>query len=131
MSEHIVSRTVYFVIFGALLVLTFLTVVAANFDFGAMNDVVAMTIAVAKAMLVILFFMHVRYSSRLIWVVVAGAFFWLGILLVLTMADYLSRGWFGTKPAELPRERSRIERVYPPVHPNKAPAGLFEVSSLN
>jgi cytochrome c oxidase subunit 4 len=123
MSEHIVSRTVYFMVFGALLVLTFLTVVAANFDFGAMNDVVAMTIAVAKAMLVILFFMHVRYSSRLIWVVVAGAFFWLGILLVLTLGDYMSRGWFGTKPAELPRDSSRIERLYSPTatHDRLAP----------
>jgi cytochrome c oxidase subunit 4 len=124
MSEHIVSRTVYFMVFGALLVLTVLTVVAANFNFYAMNDVIAMTIAVAKAMLVILFFMHVRYSSRLIWVVVAGAFFWLGILLVLTMADYLSRGWFGTKPAELPHDRSRIERLSSPgaPHDRLAPA---------
>ena len=131
MSEHIVSRTVYFMVFGALLVLTVLTVVAANFNFYAMNDVIAMTIAVAKAMLVILFFMHVRYSSRLIWVVVAGAFFWLGILLVLTMADYLSRGWFGTKPAELPHDRSRIERLYSPgaPHDRLAPAPAHDLTA--
>src|SRR5215208_4112715 len=95
MSEHIVPRTTYFGVFGALLVLTAVTVAAANFDFGPMNDVVAMTIAVTKMMLVLLFFMHVRYSSRLIWVVVA-MFFWLLILLLLTLTDYTSRDWFGS-----------------------------------
>ncbi len=95
MSEHIVPRTTYFGVFGALLVLTALTVIAANFNFGKMNDIVAMTIAVTKMMLVLLFFMHVRYSSRLIWVIVASMFFWLLILLLLTLTDYTSRGWFG------------------------------------
>jgi cytochrome c oxidase subunit 4 len=95
MSEHIVPRSIYFTVFGALLVLTAVTVAAANFNFGPMNDVVAMTIAVTKMMLVLLFFMHVRYSSRLIWVVVAGMFFWLIILLALTLTDYTSRDWFG------------------------------------
>ena len=96
MSEHIVPRSTYFLVFGALIVLTAVTVIAANFDFGAMNDVVAMTIAVTKMMLVLLFFMHVRYSSRLIWVIVASMFFWLIILLALTLTDYTSRGWFGS-----------------------------------
>ncbi len=96
MSEHIVPRTTYFGVFGALLVLTALTVVAANINFGRMNDVIAMTIAVTKMMLVLLFFMHVRYSSRLIWVIVASMFFWLLILLLLTMTDYTSRDWFGS-----------------------------------
>jgi cytochrome c oxidase subunit 4 len=95
MSEHIVPRSTYFLVFGALIVLTAVTVVAANFDFGALNDVVAMTIAVTKMMLVLLFFMHVRYSSRLIWVIVASMFFWLVILLALTLTDYTSRDWFG------------------------------------
>ena len=99
MSEHIVSRKIYYVVFGALMLGTILTVVAANVDFGAltgfapMNDIIAMTIAVAKAMLVILFFMHVRYGSRLIMVAVAAGFFWLGIMLVLTLSDYQSRRW--------------------------------------
>ena len=96
MSEHIVPRSTYFLVFGALIVLTAVTVIAANFDFGAMNDVVAMTIAVTKMMLVLLFFMHVRYSSRLIWVIVASMFFWLLILLSLTLTDYTSRGWFSS-----------------------------------
>ena len=95
MSEHIVPRTTYFVVFAALLVGTAITVFAANQDFGRMNDVVAMTIAVTKMMLVLLFFMHVRYSSRLIWVIVASMFFWLLILLLLTLTDYTSRDWFG------------------------------------
>ena len=101
MSEHIVSRKVYYVIFAALMVGTVLTVVAAQFDFGRilgetfrpLNDVIALTIAVSKAMLVILYFMHVRYSPRLTWVAVAGGFFWLAILLILTLSDYITRGW--------------------------------------
>jgi cytochrome c oxidase subunit 4 len=96
MSEHIVPRKTYFTVFGALLVFTALTVFAANQDFGRMNDVVAMTIAVTKMMLVLLFFMHVRYSSRLIWVIVASMFFWLLILLLLTLTDYTSRDWFSS-----------------------------------
>jgi cytochrome c oxidase subunit IV len=94
MSEHIVPRSTYFAVFGALLVGTAITVFAATIDFGPMNDVIAMTIAVTKAMLVLLFFMHVRYSSRLIWVVVSSMFFWLFILLALTLSDYRTRDWF-------------------------------------
>ena len=95
MSEHIVQRKVYFGVFAALMVGTALTVLAAQVNFGRLNDVVAMTIAVTKMMLVLLFFMHVRYSSRLIWVIVASMFFWLIILLALTLSDYTSRTWFG------------------------------------
>ncbi len=93
MSEHIVSKKMYFTIFGALMVLTIITVAAANIDLGSekLNTIVARAIAVTKAMLVILFFMHVRYSSRLTWVVVAGGFLWLFIMVALTMSDYLSR----------------------------------------
>ena len=102
MSEHIVSKNTYFVIFGVLIVGTVLTVLAAWTDldhfFTGANTVVALTIAVVKATLVVLYFMHVRYSTRLIWVVVVAGFFWLGILFVLTMSDYLSRGWGGIKP---------------------------------
>ena len=95
MSVHIVPRKTYFSVFAALLVFTALTVTAATINFGRMNDVIAMTIAVTKMMLVLLFFMHVRYSSRLIWVIVASMFFWLLILLLLTLTDYSSRSWFG------------------------------------
>jgi cytochrome c oxidase subunit IV len=103
MSEHIVPRKTYFSVFGALLVFTAITVFAANINFGKMNDVIAMTIAVTKMMLVLLFFMHVRYSSRLIWVIVASMFFWLLILLSLTLTDYTSRDWFGSNAGGIMR----------------------------
>jgi cytochrome c oxidase subunit IV len=93
MAEHIVSRRLYFLIFGALMVLTAITVYAANINLGSekINTIVALTIAVIKATLVILFFMHVRYSPRLTWVVIASGFLWLAIMIGLTLADYLSR----------------------------------------
>jgi cytochrome c oxidase subunit IV len=94
MSEHVVSKRLYYVIFGALMILTILTVAVARVDLGhGLNDVVALTIAVVKALLVVLYFMHVRYSSRLTWVFVAAGFFWLAILIVMTLTDYFSRGW--------------------------------------
>jgi cytochrome c oxidase subunit IV len=97
MSEHIVSVRVYITIFLALLVGTFLTVVAAFYDFPyQLNTVVALTIATAKATVVVLYFMHVRYSSRLIWVIVAAALFWMVILFALTFSDYWSRHWLST-----------------------------------
>lgn len=91
MSEHIVSKTIYFAIFGALIVLTVLTYMVALIDLGRLNIVVALAIAVTKAMLVVLFFMHVWYSNRLTKVVVIAGFFWLALLIVLTMADYFTR----------------------------------------
>ncbi len=86
------SKPTYFIIWICLLVLLFLTWAVAEFDFGPWNIVAAMTIAVAKMLLVILFFMHVRYSSRLTWVFVAAGFFWLFIMITLTLGDYLTRG---------------------------------------
>ena len=95
MSEHIVSVRVYITIFLILMVGTILTVFAAKADFPApLNAVVAMTIAVFKATAVVLYFMHVRYSSRLIWLVVGSALFWLVILFALTFSDYATRSWF-------------------------------------
>jgi len=94
MSEHIVSVRVYITIFFVLLVGTVLTVVAAFMDFPwRFNTVIALTIATVKATFVVLYFMHVRYSSRLVWVVVASALFWVAILFALTFSDYLSRNW--------------------------------------
>ena len=86
----------YYAIFGALMVLTGVTVGVAFIDLGVMNFPVALGIAVTKATLVILFFMHVKYSSRLTKMVVGMAFFFLAILLLLTMTDYLSRGWYAS-----------------------------------
>jgi cytochrome c oxidase subunit IV len=93
MSEHVVPRSVYSAVFATLMVLTGVTVWIAYLDLGFLNVAVALGIAVTKATLVILYFMHVRYSTRLTWVVVASGFFWLGILVVLGLSDYLSRGW--------------------------------------
>ena len=95
MSEHIVPKKIYFTIFGALMVLTAITVFAAQINFGneAIGTVIALAIAVTKAMLVVLFFMHVRYSSRLTWVVIASGILWLAIMISLTLSDYLTRAW--------------------------------------
>jgi len=92
-SGHIVPRRVYFTIYTILMVCTYLTVQIAFFDLGLWNTIAALTIAVFKAVLVVLFFMHVRYSSRLIWVVAGGSILWLLILIALTMGDYLTRVW--------------------------------------
>jgi len=95
MSGHIVSVRIYGLIFAALLALTATTVSVAFLDLGPLNNIVALTIAVVKGLLVVLFFMHVRYSTRLTWLTVIGAVFWLLLLLGLTFADYMSRGWLG------------------------------------
>jgi cytochrome c oxidase subunit 4 len=94
MSEHIVYPRVYIGIFLILLVGTALTVLAAFQDFpGPLNAVVALTIATIKATFVVLYFMHVRYSGRLIWLVISSALFWLAIMFAITFSDYASRGW--------------------------------------
>ena len=94
MSEHIVQPRIYLVIFLALMLGTGLTLFAAFYDFpGPLNAVIALTIAVIKATLVVLYFMHVRYSSRLIWLVIGSALFWLAIMFALTISDYWTRTW--------------------------------------
>lgn len=93
MSEHVVPRRVYYAVFVALLVLTAITTAVAFVDLGPWNTVVALGIAFLKATLVALFFMHVKYSPRLTQVIVAGGLFWLAILIVLTLSDFVSRGW--------------------------------------
>src|ERR671930_238287 len=90
---HIVPTRVYYIIFLVLMLCTYVTWQVAYFDLGPLNTIVALTIAVFKAALVVLFFMHVKYSTRLTWDVVLGSVFWLGILLALTMEDYLTRPW--------------------------------------
>lgn len=93
MSGHVAPKSLYYLVFLALMIGTILTVVVAKFDLGPLNNIVMLTVACVKALLVVLFFMHVRWSSRLTWVVAGSGFFWLLILFVLTMTDYLSRGW--------------------------------------
>ena len=90
-GSPVVPKRTYYSIYVILLVCTYLTWQIAFFDLGVLNTVAAVTIAVFKAVLVVLFFMHVRHGTRLTWVVVIGSVFWLGILLTLTFGDYLTR----------------------------------------
>ena len=94
---HVTPLSTYLLVFGALAIGTLLTWLASTVNihmFGLdLNTPVALIIATTKACLVILFFMHVIHSTRLTWVVVIGSFLWLGVLFVLTFADYLTRVW--------------------------------------
>ena len=92
MAEHVSSPKLYVIVFLALMVFTIITVVVAYQDFGVLNDVVALTIAMTKALLVVLYFMHVRYSTRLTALTAVGGLFFLGILIAMTLNDYASRG---------------------------------------
>jgi cytochrome c oxidase subunit 4 len=92
-EHHIVTPANYAMVFGALLLGTLLTVLAADQDFGIMNPVIALGIATTKAVIVILFFMHVKYQSNLIKMTVASGFFTFLILITLTLSDYISRAW--------------------------------------
>src|SRR6476659_9410090 len=92
-THHIVPKSIYYTIFLALMVGTGLTWWVATIDLGAMNNVIMLSIAVTKATLVVLLFMHVKYGTRLTWAVVIGSVFWLIIMLALTMSDYLTRTW--------------------------------------
>ena len=91
MAAKIISEKAYYLVFVLLLVLTITTYEAARVDLGRWNAPLGLLIAACKAILIILYFMHARYSRWLTWVVVAAGLLWLGILLVLTMSDYLTR----------------------------------------
>jgi len=93
MSVHVTPIRVYLLIFGALMAGTALTVWAAFLELGLFNDIVAMAIAVTKATLVVLYFMHVRHSTRLTKITVLAGFLWLAILIALTLSDYFTRGF--------------------------------------
>ena len=102
---HIVPVTTYLLVFAALMVLTGITVFVATIDFGSFNTIVAMAIAVTKASLVVLFFMHVKYSPKLTQLLVAASFIWLGLMIVGTLHDYFSPNLEGKRqPASLTRE---------------------------
>ncbi|MGB6679410.1 MAG: cytochrome C oxidase subunit IV family protein [Terriglobales bacterium] len=92
MSEHIMSSKFYYTIWIALLCLTVITAAVSFVDLGPLNTVVALVIATIKALLVVLFFMHVKYTSeKLTKIVIVSAIFWLFLLLALSMADYATR----------------------------------------
>ncbi len=94
MSEHVVPVRIYLTIFLVLIVLTATTTAVAFVDLGRMSTVIMLAIAVTKATLVVLYFMHVRYSDRLTRLVVSGAFVWLVFLIGITVGDELARGLF-------------------------------------
>jgi len=93
MMQPIVPRHVYYWVYGALLALTLLTVGVAFLDLGPSNLILALGIAICKALLVMLFFMHLRYSSHLTWIVAGAGVIWLAHLLIFTLSDYLTRDW--------------------------------------
>ena len=92
-DHHVVPKRIYYAIFATLMVLTGVTVGVAYIDLGRMNTVVALAIACFKAMIVVLYFMHVKYSTRLVKLTVIAGLYWMGILFVLTLSDYLTRAW--------------------------------------
>jgi cytochrome c oxidase subunit 4 len=96
--EHHVPKGTYYAVFGALMVLTLITVAVAFVDLGRMNVVVALAVALVKATLVVLFFMHVKYAPRLTQLVVIASIAWLVILFGITLSDYLTRGWLMAPP---------------------------------
>jgi cytochrome c oxidase subunit 4 len=93
MSGHVVPKRLYILIFTALIVLTGLTTGVAFINLGKWNTVVALAIAVCKATFVVLFFMHLRWSSNLLRVVVASSLLWLALLIGLTLSDVFTRDW--------------------------------------
>lgn len=99
MSEHIVPVKTYVLVFLALIMFTGLTAGIAFIDLGPFNALVAIVIAMIKSMLVILFFMHVKYSQRMTKAAIVGGFFFLLILLTLSMTDYITRPWSGASNA--------------------------------
>jgi cytochrome c oxidase subunit 4 len=92
--NRVISPRSYVLVFLALLALTAATVGLAYVDLGAWHSTVGLTIAATKALLIVLFFMHVLGSKSLIWVIGLSGLFWLGILMVLTLTDYATRSWF-------------------------------------
>ena len=97
MKEHIIPRKTYFVVWAILMSLMVLTALLSRINLGDWSTVIALAIAAAKALLVLLFFMHLRYEDyKITAVVLFAGFFWMSILFVLSLADYLTRGVTGT-----------------------------------
>jgi cytochrome c oxidase subunit 4 len=130
--SHISPKSTYYAIFGALMALTALTVYVAFQHFGWLNFPVAISIAIFKASLVVLFFMHVKYSSKLTKLLVASTFFFLASLFGLTMTDYLSRGWYtsprGTTTAGMLPKLSAAELPAASEQALANPQPLFEAT---
>ncbi len=91
MTFHVVPRSTYFKVFAALVLLLVLTVLAAQVHLGFLNTPIALGIGLVKATLIVLYFMHVRYSPPLVRVFAAAGFLWLAIMFMLTFSDVLTR----------------------------------------
>ena len=115
MAAHVSPKSVYYAIFATLMVLTIITVYVATINLGHLNFPVALGIAITKATLVILFFMHAKYTSKLTKLFVGTAFFFLFILLALTMTDFLSRG-LRTYPGGAAGAGYGVRTPRPPAH---------------
>jgi len=113
MKHHIVSVKTYIAIFLILMVLTALTVAVAFKNFGFLNDVIALSIAVIKMLLVVMIFMHLLYSLRLLWLVAGAGLIWLVIMFALTLSDYRTRDW-------LEQPKAWVEQTVPETHAEKA-----------
>lgn len=111
-AQHESSVRTYTVIYVWLMLLMVLTIAAWKLNLGALNLLVALLIAIVKAVLVVMFFMHVKYGGKLVWIFSGAAFVWLGILLTLTMSDYVSRTWVPRRLADQPA--AAIFRKSPP-----------------
>src|SRR5271155_2484401 len=94
-EHHIVPRRVYYLVFITLIVMTWVTAFVATVDLGRLNVFVALSIAIFKASLVLLFFMHVKYGTRLTKMIVLSGIYWLILLLFIVMMDIWTRGWMG------------------------------------
>jgi cytochrome c oxidase subunit IV len=117
MPEHIAPKRIYFFVFGGLLVLTLLTWRIAYINLGPWNTVVALLIAVCKAGLVATFFMHLRWSSSMMRIVVCAAIFWLAIMITLTLGDVLTRS--RVAPGEEWQTSAAILHTAPPASPER------------
>ena len=107
MSGHIVPPKTYLSVWAALLVLLGVTVGLAYLPLGPVHVVAAVTIAFAKAVLIVLFFMHVKYKDRLVAVFVCAGLFWLGIMFALSLGDYMTRSWLPRPTAWISLPHSR------------------------
>jgi cytochrome c oxidase subunit IV len=123
MSGHISPKSTYYAIFAALMVGTAITVAVAFVDLGVFNFPVALAIAITKATLVVLFFMHVKYSSKLTKMVVGMSIFFLATLFGLTMTDYLSRGWFASPTRGTAGAGTAVSTRHTDVSPPTPPPG--------
>ena len=92
-TAHVVSKKTYYAVFGVLMALTAITIAVAYVDLGPINAVAAILIACFKALIVVLYFMHVKFGTRLVKLTAIAGLYWMGILLALTLGDYLTRGW--------------------------------------